>query len=214
MGSRNVRLSGFLILSFALFSVLAYSQAADPAAVPAAAPGSQQVAQAASPASATPPALVAPPASAIPPTTTAPAEASGIPDYPVFRTLGGLGVVISMIVLGFFAARKYAPQFFNRTPCEQRLKILESLSMGDKRSIALVQVEGACYLVGNTGHQINLLAQLPQDFPQSRPGYGLDSGDSFRKLYEVEKKPGKGVPKAIPPDVRAKMRQLREALEQ
>jgi flagellar biosynthetic protein FliO len=142
-------------------------------------------------------------------------EGIGIPDYPVLRTLGGLGLVLSLIVLGFFAARRYAPQFFNRKPGDQKLKVLESLSMGDKRSIALVRVDGACYLVGNTAHQINLLAQLPLDFAQSRANQAADAGDSFRKLYEVEKKTSapRGVPKAIPADVRDKMRQLREALE-
>jgi len=142
-------------------------------------------------------------------------EGFGLPDYPVLRTLGGLGLVLSLIVLGFFAARRFAPQFFNRKPGEQKLKILESLSMGDKRSIALVRVDDACYLVGNTAHQINLLAQLPLDFAQSRANQAADAGDSFRKLYEVEKKTSapRGVPKAIPADVRDKMRQLREALE-
>jgi flagellar biosynthetic protein FliO len=200
MCSRNIRFSGFLLLSFVLFGVFAHGQTAtDAAAVPAVTPASPQSAT-----------RVAQPASAAAP------EANGIPDYPVIRTLGGLGLVISLIVLCSFAARKYAPQFFNRKRGAQKLRILESLSMGDKRSIALVQVEGACYLVGNTAQQINLLAQLPPDFPLNRSGYGAETGDSFRKLYEVEKKPAapKGVPKAIPADVRAKMRQLREALEQ
>ncbi len=198
MALRNFCLLSLVFLVLALNGNIAFADVADPASIPAAGPAVPRAAQAApaeSPAALT--------------------ETPGIPDYPVLRTIGGLGLVISLIVLGFFAARKYAPQLFNRKPGQQKLKILETLSMGDKRSIALVQVEGACYLVGNTAHQINLLAQLPPDFPLTRSSYGTDAGDAFRKLYEVEKKPsaGKGVPKPIPAEVRAKMRQLREALE-
>jgi flagellar biogenesis protein FliO len=199
MVSRTCVLMGCLLLTCTLLGTTAFGEETTPAAVPAGTPAAPQTVQ---------PAPVTP-------ATAAPSDAPALPDYPVLRTLGGLGLVVSLIVLGFFAARKYAPQFFNKKPGEQKLKILESLSMGDKRSIALIQVDGACYLVGNTSQQINLLAQL-SDFNPGKTGYGSDSGDSFRKLYEVEKKQSaaRGTPKPIPADVRAKMRQLREALEQ
>jgi len=152
-----------------------------------------------------------------------PVEPAPASDFSLMRTIGALGLVISLIVIGFWGARKYAPHLFNRRPGEHRMKVVETLPMGDKRSIALVQVDDSCFLVGNTSSQISLLARLPWEFslglehgvtdaePASAPGFR----DSSRKLYEVEKRqPGSGKPRPIPPDVRAKMRQLREALEQ
>ena len=103
------------------------------------------------------------------------------------------------------------------------MKVVETLPMGDRRSIALVQVDDSWFLVGNTASQINLLARLPWEFSLGMERDVTDAGpaslsgsrDSSRRLYKVEKKPaGLGKPKPIPPDVRAKMRQLREALEQ
>ena len=49
-----------------------------------------------------------------------------------------------------------------------------------------------------------------EPLPKSSPGIVT----SFRKLYEVEKsQPSLHQPKAIPQDLREKMRQLREAFE-
>jgi len=140
----------------------------------------------------------------------------------ILQTVGGLGVVCSLIVFGFLAARKFAPQYFARSLGGKNLKLIETLSMGEKRAIALVQVGGKRLLVGNTAHQITLLAQLDEQLalvsePEPVPPPAPKSvPESFRNLYDVEKSRGRiasGKPKTIAPDVRAKMRQLREALE-
>lgn len=163
---------------------------------------------------------------AAPPPSAAPeqaGEAAAASEFPLVQSLGALGIVVSLIVLGFFAARRFAPQLFGRRSGERRMRLIESLSMGDRRSIALVHVDGCRYLVGNTAQSINLLAQLPRElsFPSEGPEDAVaprdsadEPGDSFRRLYEVEKRPSsQGKPKTLPPDLRAKMRQLREALE-
>ena len=152
-----------------------------------------------------------------------PVEAPPSTDFALIRTVGALGLVVSLIVIGFLAARKFMPQLFGRQIGGQRMKLVESLSMGDRRSIALVQVDDSWFVVGNTASQISLLARLPWEFSLSSerevsnigPSAGADSKDRPRKLYEVERQPASaGKAKSIPPDVRAKMRQLREALEQ
>ncbi len=140
----------------------------------------------------------------------------------ILQTLGGLGVVCSLIVFGFLAAKKFAPQYFTRSLGGKNLKVIETVSMGEKRAIALIQVGTKRLLVGNTAQQITLLAQLdeqiavvsdPEPVPAPSP---KSSTESFRNLYDVEKSRGKaglGRTRTISPDVRAKMRQLREALE-
>jgi flagellar biosynthetic protein FliO len=130
-------------------------------------------------------------------------------------------LVIGLIVLGYVAVRRYGPKYLRRQGAQSALKVIETLPIGEKRSIALIQVEDKRLLIGNTQQQITLLAQLPalteaavepsrEPLPRSSPG----TVSSFRKLYEVEKgQPSLPQAKAIPQDLREKMRQLRDALE-
>lgn len=154
-------------------------------------------------------------------------EAAGAGDlqFPVLRTLGGMGVVVSLIAAAYFAARKYAPKYFGKTMGEKNLRIVESLSMGDRRSVSLIEVANQRFLIGHTPHQINLLATLPDSVslvsePEEQaadspsPTLRKEPRAPFRRLFEVEKKrPVKSAAHPIPDDIRTKMRQLREALE-
>ena len=148
--------------------------------------------------------------------STIPAMGSSVSSLtlPLLRALGGLGLVLSLILAGFFAAKKFAPQYLGKRPSERQLKIVETLSLGDKRAVSLIQVDGRQFLVGNTPHQINLLASLSESpLVISEPG----AKDRFRTLYEVEKnsklRDSGRQPKGLTPDVRAKLRQLQETLE-
>jgi flagellar biogenesis protein FliO len=47
-----------------------------------------------------------------------------------------------------------------RRPARQ-LRLCESLSLGEKRVVAVLQFEGQRYLVGATGASITLLSKLP-----------------------------------------------------
>jgi flagellar biosynthetic protein FliO len=157
-----------------------------------------------------------------------PAPAPDIKDaelqFPMIRTLGGMGLVLCIMVAAFFTAKKFAPRYFKKSTSERNLKIIETLGMGDRRSISLVEVGNSRFLVGNTAHQINLLAALPESISlvseaettaltaQSAPR--KEQSTSFRNMYEVEKRHSSqyaGNP--LPEDLRTKMRQLRDALE-
>jgi flagellar biosynthetic protein FliO len=135
-----------------------------------------------------------------------------------------MGLILCFIGAGYFGIKKFAPQYFTKHSSEKNLRILETLSVGDKRSISIVQVGGSRYLIGNTANQINLLTALPEKVSLvSEPEASLvetpkesakRSASHFRKLFEVEK--GRSAPKAanpLPDDLRSKMKQLREALE-
>ncbi|MBN2241197.1 MAG: flagellar biosynthetic protein FliO [Acidobacteria bacterium] len=150
--------------------------------------------------------------------------AGGSIQYPIFRAVGGLGLVLCLMAMLFFAARKFLPHYFKKDASEQHLKILETLPVGDRRSIALIQVADKRFLIGSTQQQINLLSTIDEPAPlasgagqysgHSKGGELKKSGDSFRNLFELEKKrpaPKSGNP--LPEDIRAKMRLLREALE-
>jgi flagellar biogenesis protein FliO len=144
--------------------------------------------------------------------------------FPVLRTLGGLGLVVCLMIAAYFAAKKFAPRYFSKGPAERNLKMIETLSMGDKRSISMIEVGNSRFLIGNTPNQINLLMVLPEAMSlvsepesmtaSSRSAGGNEPTTPFRNLFEVEKKRSSqytGNP--LPDDIRMKMRQLRAALE-
>jgi flagellar biosynthetic protein FliO len=144
--------------------------------------------------------------------------------FPVLRTLGGMGLVICLMIGICLAAKKYFPRYFGRAIAERNMKIIETLSMGDRRSLSVIEVANNRFLVGNTPHQINLLAALPEPIAlvpepdavaaHSNEKVGNESGSTFRSLFEVEGRRSsqyRGNP--LPEDIRTKMRQLRDALE-
>jgi flagellar biosynthetic protein FliO len=144
--------------------------------------------------------------------------------YSMLRAIGGLGLVTFLLIAGYFAAKKFAPRYFAKGASDKNLKIIESLSMGDKRSISMIQVGNSRFLVGNTAHQINLLTELPESIAINSEPEALaetpkvsskkESMVSFKKLFEIEKKrPAQFATNPLPEDIRNKMRLLREALE-
>jgi flagellar biosynthetic protein FliO len=145
--------------------------------------------------------------------------------FPVLRTIGGMGLVVFLMAGAFFGAKKFAPRYFNKPASQRNLKIVETLGMGDRRSISLIEVGGARFLVGNTPQQINLLATLsepvslvsePETAETTTPKAPVKkgSGAPFRNLFEIEKgRPTQNAAHPLPDDLRVKMRQLRDALE-
>ncbi len=156
--------------------------------------------------------------------TTEPNSGTGIlPNeadrFSLVRTFGGLGLVISLILTGYVVIRRFGPRYLRRSSDQKSLRIVETLALGEKRSIALVQFGVQQLLIGNTASQVTLLLQLPpapdrvlavEPMNEAKAAPGAVAG--FRRLHEVEK--NAAPPRQIPPDLREKMRQLREALEQ
>jgi flagellar biogenesis protein FliO len=144
--------------------------------------------------------------------------------FPLYRTIGGMGLVICLMIGACFALKKFFPKHFGKVRPGKSLKIIETLAMGDRRSISLIEVGVCRFLVGNTPSQINMLVALPENTslvsePAAMPvavnnRMNDDVQLPFRKLFEVEKNriPDSAGNK-LPEDLRTKMRQLREALE-
>ena len=144
----------------------------------------------------------------------------------MFRAFGGMGLVLCLLLGAYFGIRKFAPGYFPKMASDgKNLKIVESLGMGDRRSIALVEVGDKRFLIGSTPQQINLLTALPEHFSlvaednDAKETNGLkvkgeDEKHAFRDLFEAGKKrPIKHSREILPEEIRQKMRQLRAALE-
>jgi flagellar biogenesis protein FliO len=106
-----------------------------------------------------------------------------------------------MIVIKFqrsTAKRKYTPEYSKNAGSGKILKVIETLPMGNRRSIAIIQVADRHFLVAVTPNQINLLASLPKSLLinsetdneklSSQGTAGKENRSTFRQLYEIEKK--------------------------
>lgn len=144
--------------------------------------------------------------------------------FPLLRTMGGMGLILFLMVGGYLAFRRFSPRCLARQRPDRNLRIIETLSMGDRRSISLIEVGDCRFLIGNTPQQINLLAALPESLSlvsepaamsaNSKSPIRKERGATFRNLFEVERnQAAKNPVTELPADLRAKMRQLREALE-
>jgi flagellar biosynthetic protein FliO len=152
------------------------------------------------------------------------APSSGLKEMalPMIKTVGGIGLVISLVLVGYMMFRRFAPQYMGKNAKERVLKLIETLPMGDKRSIMLVQAGGRRLLLASTPGQITLLTAIA-DTAGAVPRSTVEAADaelpaaaSFRNLFELEKRAGSarpGVRPVLPPDIRGKMQELRKSLE-
>jgi len=158
----------------------------------------------------------------------------GPPQISMLRTLGGVGLVLCLLGIAYFGLRKLAPGLFPKASGGNNLRLVETLNLGDKRSVSLIEVGGCRFLLGSTPGEISMLATLPEhvslvaeDGPAATaPGPGKEAererekavvGGGFHNLFEMEKKRPSSTQYTgnMPPeDIRVKMRRLREALEQ
>ena len=144
-----------------------------------------------------------------------------IPQPSVLRAFGGLGLVLCLLIGAYLGVRKLAPGYFPKMSSGgKNLKIVESIGMGDRRSIALVEVGGKRFLIGSTPQQINMLTALPEHFSLVAEEDNVnitsnaEEGAAFRNLFDVgRKRTARHSGNVLPDEVRQKMRRLREALD-
>jgi flagellar biosynthetic protein FliO len=137
------------------------------------------------------------------------------------KVFGGLGIVLSVVLFGFQGARRFGPQFLRKKAEDRAMKLVETLSMGEKRSLVLVELGEKRFLLGNTPNTITLLAALRPalvagadefELAEARPSGTAGEVAPFRTVLERERRQAAQQSKAIPPDLRAKMRELRANL--
>jgi len=62
-----------------------------------------------------------------------------------------------------------------------RLRLADSLALGDRRSAGILEVEGRRFLIGTTAHAVTLLAELGGARSEAADGVGNGTGDLFRQ---------------------------------
>ena len=96
-----------------------------------------------------------------------------------------IGVVL-IIYLSYLAS-KYIGTGLNKSSSSRYMRLVDQITMGQDRHIAIVQVSGKYLLLGITGSQINVLSEIQDEelFPLTPEGE--DSGvkaPDFRALLD------------------------------
>lgn len=104
----------------------------------------------------------------------------GLQFSPVLRMLGGLGVVLGLM-LGVYGLLRNRLGTFSAGR-KRVVYLLESCSLGSRRSVCLVRVRDREFLLGVTQQQISLLGELSPDGEEQEPLSSDDFGSMFKSL--------------------------------
>jgi len=102
--------------------------------------------------------------------------------------LGSLLVVIGLILLLAWLAKRFLPNHLTGAgQGEGRLKLLQSLPLGQRRFVTLVEVDGKRFLLGVAEQQVTLLKALDDpSFGQELAG--VDAPKTVQELWEEEQR--------------------------
>lgn len=104
----------------------------------------------------------------------------------LLKMAGSLGLVIGLILLFVYLMKRFriGPLSLNRSPA---FKLLGSLSLAPKRSIALVEIRNQWLILGVGTDRVNLLSRMdrPEEdvLPGSQYGYGQKSFGSLMQDF-------------------------------
>lgn len=96
-------------------------------------------------------------------------------------------VAVAVIIYLSYLASKYIGTGLNRSGSSKYMRLIDQITMGQDRHIAIVQIGGKYLLVGITAGQICVLSELQDEelFPLSPDGESEATGVSnFRALME------------------------------
>ncbi len=93
------------------------------------------------------------------------------------QSSGALLLVLTIILLGTYFLKKMLPGRFGSFAHKRHLKMVETLSLGDKRSLHLLQVGDQMILLGSTSSQITVLQQI-ENLPAHSAWAALDGAKS------------------------------------
>ncbi len=103
--------------------------------------------------------------------------------------------VVLLIIYGSYLASKYIGRGLSKSSSSRYMRLIDQITMGQDRHIAIIQVSGRYLLVGITAGQIHVLSELQDEelFPLAPDGdedgaNALDFKAMMEKLGDLGKK--------------------------
>jgi flagellar biosynthetic protein FliO len=88
------------------------------------------------------------------------------------RAAGAMIFVLALIVTAMILLKRYMPYRFGPLGHKRRIQVLETVPIGDKRSLILVAIDGSGLLLAATPNNVSLLREIETD---PNPGSALKS---------------------------------------
>lgn len=106
----------------------------------------------------------------------------------IFGTIGSLFIAIVgfilIIYLAYFATKKMGRRLSIRGVGSKNIKILENISIGQNKSIAIIETAGKVLLIGITQNDITLICELDENMIDRNEDEKSSSGMEFSKAFK------------------------------
>ena len=107
-------------------------------------------------------------------------------------------LVVLLIIYGSYLASKYIGRGLSKSSSSRYMRLIDQLTLGQDRHIAVIQVGGKYLLVGVTAGQISILSEVKDEelFPLAPEDEGggsqpMDFRKMLGKLNDLGKRGGK-----------------------
>jgi flagellar biosynthetic protein FliO len=105
------------------------------------------------------------------------------------RAAGATIFILALILTTMALLKRYMPHRFGPLGHRRRIHVLETVPIGDKRSLVLVQIDGRGLLLATTPSSVSLLREVqadphPSSAPEAEPKGG--KGPGFKEALAAE----------------------------
>jgi hypothetical protein len=92
--------------------------------------------------------------------------------FPTFGQRSGSSSILQPLAQGIASAWKWMEQKRTAQVSNRRLKVAETVSLGEKRFVSILQVDGTNFLVGGAAGSVSLLAILDKQSTDKQQSTG------------------------------------------
>lgn len=107
----------------------------------------------------------------------------------ILGTIGSLLIAllgfILIIYLAYFATKKMGKRMSIRGVGNKNIKILESVAIGQNKSIAIIEAAGKVLLIGITQNEITLICELDENMIDKSEDEKSVGGMDFSKAFKA-----------------------------
>lgn len=95
-------------------------------------------------------------------------------------------ILVTLIIYGSYIASKYIGKGLSKNGSSLYMRLIDQITMGQDRHIAIVQISGKYLLIGVTAGQISVLSELQDDelFPLAPENTGSGGNADFKTIME------------------------------
>ena len=134
------------------------------------------------------------------------------------RAAGSMIFILALILISVILLKRYMPHRFGPLSHKRRIQVLETVPIGEKRSLTLIEFDGASLLLASTPGSVSLLKEahaVRTDGPavteeDSLRSKAVEKVDRFADTLTAEVRASTEAPR---PTVLARLSRLREELE-